>query len=410
MFSEKINREQVVELEKHFKRELREYSLEESKDLCDRLSGAFGKKGEALRAYTKEEQEFVENELLMTKISFKYWCNRYCRINVAGQGISTMHPLLETQEFVIRRLGKREEEIADGAPGGIFVNFLKGARQVGGSTLAEAIICHRATTQGNLQGIMASHEPGPKGSGYLFGMFEQMYDNLPQWLKPEALERVKDTEISFAGGTHLWIESGKAMKGTKGQRGQIGRGMTISTAHLSELSSWEFPDQIDGSLLPTMPRTARTFVFFESTAKGRGNNWWHRWWRHAPGTIWKFQNIFIPWYVEQKYSERAPEGWIPAAATLAHGKRIEETSARWVGSQVTPTKDQLYWYELTRSSYEQNDKLKTFLEEFGAIDDDECFQFTGRSIFSASTIQRMQDQAKPIQAVIEIRPNREMVR
>lgn len=408
MFSQKIINKAVAAFEAHFKRELREYSIEECKDFCDRLTDAFGKKGDTLRPYTKEEQQFVENELLMTKASYKYWANRFCRINVAGQGVSAMYPLLETQEFVLRRLAAREEEIEDGAPGGIFVNFLKGSRQVGGSTLAESIICHRATTQGNLQGIMASHEPGSKGSGYLFGMFEQMYDNLPAWLKPEAKERVKDTEISFAGGTHLWIESGKAMKGTKGQRGQIGRGMTISTAHLSELSSWEFPDQIDGSLLPTMPRTPRTFVFFESTAKGRGNNWWHRWWKHAPSTIWKFQNIFIPWYVEKKYSERAAEGWVPNATTLAHGKRVEETSERWIGRTVVPTKDQLYWYELTRASYEANDNLKTFLEEFGAIDDDECFQFAGTSIFSTATMQRLKDQARPILAVLAIKPMREM--
>src|SRR5689334_14630037 len=236
-------------------------------------------------------------------------------------------------------------------------------------------------------------------------MFEGMYDNLPWWLKPASTDRVKNTEIAFEGGTRLWVESGKAMKGTAGQRGQIGRGLTISTAHLSEISTWEQPEPIKDSLLPAMPRSSRTFVFMESTAKGRGD-WWHTHWQHSPGYIWKFLNIFIPWYVELKYSEPAPPDWAPSKETLQHAKRIEETSPRWVGKVVVPTRDQLYWWELAKYSFQVDGKLKQFLEEFGAITDDECFQLKGDSIFSVEAVQRLQSQARPIAAVVEVGPQR----
>lgn len=770
MFSQKIVNASISALERAFGRDLREYTPEECTEFGDRLSDAFGEKGEPLRAYTPEEQGFVENELLMTKASYRYWAQRYCFINAEGTGLKKMFPLLETQEYVLRRLGKREEEIAEVGGGGIFVNFLKGSRQVGGSTLAESILCHRATTQNNIFGLMASHEPGPKGSGYLFAMFERMYDGLPWWLKPSEIAHVKNEEIAFEGGTRLWVESGKAMKGAKGQRGQIGRGLTISTAHLciapntlihtkdgflkpmseivvgdtiithegelsevkviapssrtnemsseiwtwgafaplvttrdhkiltpsgwkeakdiekgswilhpvrkitqerrlfeydtkltggrhvnrgkfqtsyplsrewgymlglflaegtvlkgykregantytgicwsldkdeidemkgrlqkllpnahigvssnklsrtrimrlhstglarwvfkhfgnkdtkrvpdwaweagedfcsglvegyldgdghwcpqkneiaassirvqiliqmrgliaslghgwsaisyrpagvyyarncraiwtmmcngptgkslreafgretvaaidpyhwkwhgehlaikvesvtsgfsaqfydletvaeahsfagvsgvmrnSELSTWELPEPIKDSFLPGVPRTARTFIFFESTAKGR-NNWWHSHWKNSPHSVWKFVNIFIPWYVEMKYSEPAPPGWIPADTTLQHAKKIEETSFGCIGKQVVPTKEQLYWWELMRQSFEVDGNLKKFLEEFGSIDADACFQFSGSSIFTTATIERVASQARGLAGVLEIAP------
>ena len=403
MFSEKICSASILALERAFSRDLREYSPEECAEFGDRLSDVFGEKGEILRAYTKEEQGFVENELLMTKASYKYWSERYCFINAEGTGLKKMFPLLETQEYVLRRLGKREEEIAEIGGGGIFVNFLKGSRQVGGSTLAESILCHRATTQNNIFGLMASHEPGPKGSGYLFAMFERMYEGLPWWLKPAETAHVKNEEIAFEGGTRLWVESGKAMKGVKGQRGQIGRGLTISMAHFSELSTWELPEPIKDSFLPGVPRAARTFIFLESTAKGR-NNWWHAHWKNSPDSVWKFVNIFIPWYVEMKYSEPPPVGWVMKQTTLQHAKQIEETSLGCIGKRVSPTKEQLYWWELMRQSFEVDGNLKKFLEEFGSIDSDACFQFSGSSIFKTETIERVAMQARPLAGVLEIAP------
>lgn len=345
----------------------------------------------------------------MTKASYRYWAERYCFINAEGQGLKRLYPLLETQEYVLRKLGKREEEIAETGSGGLFVNFLKGSRQVGGSTLAESILCHRGTTQSNLFGVMASHEPGPKGSGYLFSMFERMYDNLPWFLRPVETAHVKNEEIAFEGGTRLWVESGKAMKGTRGQRGQIGRGLTISTAHFSELSTWENPEPIKDSFLPGVPRLPRTFVFFESTAKGR-NNWWHSHWKNSPAYIWKFVNIFIPWYVEMKYSEPPPVDWIPEAETVVHAKRVEETSLACVGKRCVPTKAQLYWWEVTKQSFAVDGNLKKFQEEFGSIDADSCFQFSGASIFESETIGRIQGQSRPLAALVEINSMRNLTR
>jgi hypothetical protein len=407
MYSPKIVQASVRVLEDAYKRELKEYSIDECAEFKDRLSDAFNEKGQQIRPYLPDEQSFVENELLMTKASYEYWAKRYCIINKDASTIAPMYPLLPSQQFILTRIGELEEKIHSGErEDGILINLLKGGRQIGGSTLAESINAHRTTTQGNLFGLIAADVP--QQSAYLFDMYARMVEGLPAWIRPEILEKVKDTEIKFEGGTNIWVGSGKSVRGTTGQRGQLGRGKTLSIGHLSELSTWDATDQIQGALLPTIPRSPRVFFMFESTAKGRGG-WWHEHWQKSRKGIGRFVPIFIPWYAEpKKFSLTPPEGWIPKDTTIAHMKRCEATGGKWTGGQVKLTKDQLFWYEITRNDYEESGQLSTFLEEYGAADDDECFQFSGKTIFGAPLIQRIQDVARPVAGALEIKPMRDI--
>lgn len=407
MYSAKTIAASVLALENAYHRELREFTPEECAEFKDRLVDAFSDKGKPLRDYSMEERAFVENELLMTKASYPYWASRYCIINRDASNLAPMYPLLPSQEFIIEEVGRIEDEIASGErEDGILINLLKGGRQIGGSTLAESVIAHRATTQNNLFGLIAADVPAQ--SAYLFDMFERMIDGLPMWLRPEVNEQVKNTEIKFDGGTNIWVGSGKSVRGTTGQRGQLGRGKTLSIGHLSELSTWDATDQIQGALLPTIPRNPRVFFMFESTAKGRGG-WWHEHWDKSRKGIGRFVPIFIPWYAEpKKYSLTPKEGWVPKETTLAHAKRCELVGEKWTHRTVKLTKAQLYWYEMTRTDYEESGQLTTFLEEFGAADDDECFQFSGKTIFGAAVVQRIQEQARSIAGAIEIRPMKDL--
>jgi hypothetical protein len=199
------------------------------------------------------------------------------------------------------------------------------------------------------------------------------------------------------------VGSGKSTRGTEGKRGQLGRGRTISFAHLSELSSWEAAEQIDDAFMWALPQFWRTFVLLESTAKGR-HNWWHEHWEVSK-TKGRFFNVFIPWYAEpSKYAIEPPALWAPTPHTLQHAKRCEESSAKWMGRTIRLTRDQLYWYESTRSYYEAKDQLQKFIEEVGAVDDDETFQHSGRSVFGNAIIQKIRESARPLAAVLEVGP------
>jgi hypothetical protein len=367
------------------------------------------KLGRPDRPFTEEEAAFVVGQRLLCQASFEYWCSRFAKINIKGSGLRLMYPLLDTQKFILQRVAQAELACAENRHrDGILLNLLKGARQVGGSTFAEAVGAYKFTTQEHIFGLVAADVPDT--SAYMFDMFERIVEHLPWWLTPGVEEHVKNKEMRFSTQSHVWVGSGRSTRGAEGQRGQLGRGKTLSWAHLSELSTWDEvqAQQINGALLPTMPMDHRTFALFESTAKGR-DNWWHKHWRVSNSHKNRFTlNIFIPWYVESKYAMPCPVDWAPAQSTLAHARHCEETSPRYLGRQVTLSKEQLYWYEFTRSSYEAMDDLKTFVEEYGSVTDDETFQHSGYSIFSAKVQQRVRDQARPFVGMAEIRPQKEL--
>jgi hypothetical protein len=404
MYAKEVIADTVRRLEEARGVDLVPHTPAECAEWIDRLAPAVDEEGNVKWELSREERAFIDNELLLCKADWAYFAQRYIIINKTANTIGPMYPLLGSQEFILQKIAQIELEIFEGRrDDGILVNLLKGGRQTGGSTLAEAIIAHRISTQGNLYGLIASDDPG--GSAYLFGMMEQMIERLPWWLKPTLTDQVKNTELKTDAGSHIWIGSGKSMRGTAGQRGQLGRGKSLSLIHLSEVSTWEASSQIDDSLLPTIPRNKRVFVMLESTAKGR-HNWWHRHWDLSK-SVGRFDNVFTPWYMEKKYALHPPADWSPNDETLAHARHCTETSTTWIGHEVKLTRAQLYWYEQTRAYYEAKDKFRAFLEEYGSVNDEDCFQSAGYSIFPAQLQQRIKDRARPLAGVVEVVPMRD---
>lgn len=378
---------------------LREYSVSEVDEWLARLATQYDEKGRQLRELSLEEQRFVLNELLMSKASFAYWAERYSYISLSGAGLGRMYPLWESQRLILAEIARVELAMYEGEwAGGILIALLK-SRQLGGSTLAQSLIAHRATTQDNVFGLIAADDPTQ--SAYLFDMFERIVEHLPVFLHPTITEHVKNTEMKFDGGSNIWTGSGKSTRGVKGERGQIGRGKTLAVLHLSELSTWENTDQIEAALLPAMPEHIRSLGIFESSGRGR-NNWWHRTWEDAITQVSRFTPVFIPWFAERtKYTRPAPSGWTPAETTLLHAKLCEASAPRWTHRSASLTRDQLYWYETTRAEHERKGKLGIFLENYSS-NPDEAFQFSGKSIFPIEVLNRVQENQRPVLAVLEV--------
>lgn len=399
MYSPEVIASRVTAFEAHYRTTLVEHPTPEVLAWKDRLQGAVDRKGNPLRDLAAEEVAFVNNELLLSKISFPYWAERYCAINLQGKDVGPMYPLWEPQHLILEKIGELERRTYfDGHPDGILVNILK-ARQLGASTLAEAMGAHRVTTQSNVFGLVAADVP--EQSGFTFDMLERVVEHLPWYLKPGVTEHVKNTEIVFDTGSHVWVGSGKSTRGTEGKRGQLGRGKTLSYVHLTELSTWEDAAQIDDALMPALHIQPAILALFESTAKGR-HNWWHEHWIAAKDGIDRFTPIFIPWYAEKsRYWLPAPPAWHPSPQTLAHARRSEETGPRWVGRPVRLTRNQLFWYETTRTSYEAKGVLYKFLEEYCA-DDLEAFQFSGYGVFDLETIEKIRERARAVTGVLQV--------
>lgn len=369
------------------------------------LQALYREDGTLSRPLTNQEERWILNELTLSKADFEYWATRYTVIKTKSVESTPLFPLFESQEIILRRIGAIEEQCNSGERlDGVLVAILK-ARQLGASTLSEAMLAHRAFLYGNTTALIAADVPAQ--SAYLYNMLERIFDNLPWWMKPEEKYREKGAQLYFDRTDSLiLVESGKSVRGGSSlghDRGQMARGKTIPLAHLSEISTWENAGQIDDSLLPAIPRGPRSLAIFESTARGRGNEW-HDIWLNATKGLGRILPIFIPWYGESRtYTARAPEGWNPSSLTLAHAERALEVSHRWCGRTIRLTREQLYWWENEREAYKAKHKLHMFLAEYCA-DPNEAFQNTGRSVFPFEALHEIRQRLKKPLGYVDVQP------
>lgn len=345
--------------------------LEDVYDWLERLSTAFAPTGEPLRALTPDEDLFIARERLLVKIDVRYWLQRYCVINLEGAASGPLYPLWPSQSLILDHLGRLEERAYfDNEPYGLIVAILK-SRQLGASTLSEALVAHRVTTHGHVQALIASDTT--ESSARMFRMSTRIIRSLPFYLRPVIIDDVKNAELSFTNESRLEVGAGKSTRGTEGKRGQLGRSGTFSCAHLSELSTWEHLDQIFDATFPAIPIAPTTLILMESTAKGRHDAWHGVWEMACRGTGphgHRFSPLFIPWYaVPDKNALPPPADWSPSGHTLHVARVVEETSPQWMGQRITPTREQLYWYEQGYRAAEHQERtthpgsLSKFLEE-----------------------------------------------
>jgi hypothetical protein len=367
------------------------YTIDDSADFTTTLRSAVDEKGQFTRAITPEEQTYIGATNLRIGIDFRYFAERFIQIDSEGYGLRPLFPLWESQAFVLKALGDlewaREQE---GHPDGLLLNVLK-ARQLGVSTFAESLIAHRALTHKYVRALVGADVEDQ--AGYLFRMVDRLYQSMPWFLRTSRLNFVKNREMVFSNASYLKTAWGKSTRGAlqsvtgqEGTKGAIGRGQTFGAIHISELATWDNPEQLDSALLPAVPIAPTTLVLFESTAEVAGD-WWHQHWLAAAAGEGRFTNVFIPWYAEpSKYSLPAPIDWSPASQTLQHATKCELDSPKWMGRTVTLNRDQLYWYERTRAYYQKKGELGKFLREYCA-DDQECFQYAGRAIFTFEQLE-----------------------
>ena len=389
------------------------YAVEDSRYLTQELTRCHTEAGWT-RKLSPEESLFLAATPLRCAIDFPYFAERFIKIDDEGHGLRGLYPMWESQTFVLDQLAKLERARWGSHPDGLLLNVLK-ARQLGVSTLSESLIAHRIFFQPYTRGLSGADVE--EQAGYLFRMVSRIYDHLPFFLQPAPrFPFVKNREMGFGNQSFLKTGWGKSTRGAlqsvtgqEGSKGAIGRGQTFSVVHISELATWDNPEQLDTALFPAIPVNPDTLGLLESTAEHAGD-WWHLHWQISGEGLGRFLNVFIPWAAEpSKYSLPAPGGWIPSTATLAHAKKAEQELQKWMGRRSTLTREQLYWYEQTRALYEKKGDLGGFLKEYPA-DDKECFQYSGKAIFTFAQLDQI-DQAgskRPLLDVWRVEPAREI--
>ncbi len=346
------------------------YSVDDARALTAQINATKDSEtGQFLRALTDEEEIFVAASKVRVTVDAPFYLETFVWIDEEGHGLRPLYPLWESQRFLLNRLAMLEERhLRDGHPDGLLINILK-ARQLGMSTFAEALVSQRIFTQPYVRAIAGSDVE--EQARYLFKMIERIYGNLPFFLKPNRIVPYQaGRELNLENNSSLKAAWGKTTRGalqeTGGKKGNIERGRTNSVVHISELATWDNPEQLDQSLMPGVPVNPDSLLMYESTAELAGD-WWHLHWQACEDgdTPRDWSNIFIPWCVEpKKYSLPAPTMWSPNEHTQKVAAQIEREMPQYVGESVQLNRDQLYWYEVTRAYYLKKNQLYAFLREF----------------------------------------------
>ena len=169
------------------------------------------------------------------------------------------------------------------------------ARQMGFSTLTEAMIFKKTVTDFNIKSGIITHEASATDN--LFNMSKRYLDNLPDELKPQ-IKKSNAKELVFDN------ENGTGLKGiikcmTAGNA-TVGRSDTFQNLHISEYAFWggKKKETLIG-LLQTVPDTINTMIIIESTANGYDD--FKDMWDDAVAGNSEFVPVFCAWWELDEY-------------------------------------------------------------------------------------------------------------
>lgn len=208
------------------------------------------------------------------------------------------------------------------------------ARQMGFSTLTEAVIFFLTVTARYVESMIVAHKD--EATANLFRMSKRFYDELPEALRPmqrasNARELLFDRPArSKGGGQGLGSRIRCATAGGSG----VGRSYTLKCLHLSEFAFWpgDKKETLSG-LAQAVPDKPGTVIVIESTANGYDE--FKKMWDAAvaaqrDGTD-GYQPIFFPWFEMDEYRRAPLPGFkrTPEEEDLAETFHLDDKQLAW---------------------------------------------------------------------------------
>lgn len=212
-------------------------------------------------------------------------------------GLLTPFKLNKAQQHVHDCIEKQLAET-----GRVRTIIVKG-RQQGISTYVEGRFMWKMTLNQSVRAFTVANKSN--NTEGLFKMAKLFYDKLPTDYKP-ALGTCNGYEMNFPG-----LLSGIRISSAGSD--EVGRGLTITHLHGSEIASWTDGDEIISSLFQAVPPLPGTEIILESTAKGP-TGLFDDLVKNALDGSNGYQVIFVPWFWEPIYRSPVPQGFELTAA------------------------------------------------------------------------------------------------
>lgn len=242
------------------------------------------------------------------------------------------------------------------------------ARQMGMSTLTEALIFNFSFMWPGSKSIIVAHEGD--ASRNLLGMTNLYWQ--------QYVFRSLFTEKYNSKNELTWLETDSSIRVTTAKNTDAGRSNTLQCIHASEVAFWDDAQDTFLSLLNTVPTGyANSFVVLESTANGIGG-YFHDTWRAAENGDVEYKPLFFPWYTFKEYRASATGLITPPLRKLD----TEERALRKLGIDD----DQLKWRRWMIRNRTGGD-VEKFHQEYPTTPD-EAFISTGTNIFPLDHLVR----------------------
>lgn len=242
----------------------------------------------------------------MNVLNCREYIERFLKIRTKEGNLVSLK-LNEPQQRLYSVIKKRYES---GKP--VRVIVLK-ARQMGFSTLTEAIIFWATATRENTDSMIIAHKD--EATANLFRMSKLFYENLPEPIKP-MLQASNAQELNFdrpARGKKNAVGLRSRIRcATAGGSGQ-GRSYTLRNVHMSEFAFWPGDKKETYSgIMQAVPDMPGTIVVIESTANGYDEFkalWDMAVEAQARGDEEGFIPVFFPWHEMREYQRDVPPGF-----------------------------------------------------------------------------------------------------
>jgi hypothetical protein len=255
--------------------------------------------------------------------------------------------------------------------GGAYIILLK-SRRFGGSTYVSIFSLYMALMRDHCNCVVLAHNEKPAQE-----IFDDIYMVAYESLEPlpKVRRKTKD-KIFFKDGdcrSKIYVLTA--------DNSHAARSFAIHVLHASEYAMWKKPAKTMMAIKHCLTYGPGRFIFIESTAQGRGNDF-HTKWQKAVEGFSNYSPVFVPWWKDRTCSVPI-EGPManPRSTNEEEAVRISELGAR-EGIVLTDdekrmvelydlTLEQVNWYRWASADTDEKDENE-FRQEFPA-DPDEAF-------------------------------------
>lgn len=233
------------------------------------------------------------------------------------------------------------------------------ARQVGVSTIVEALMFTLAIILNRMGGLVVSHEAD--SAAWLLKMTNHYWES---W-KFRDLYSIRHNSVRHMS----WDDNGSSIRIATAKNVGAGRSTTVQFLHGSEVAFWDDAVTLMTGLANSIPDTHPSIIALESTANGIGGYFYEQWNAAVDGEI-DYTPLFFPWHEHPQYTA----AHIGRSGVLGH-LDDEERILKAIGI----SDDRLVWRRWQIKNKLSNDVMK-FKQEYPTVPE-EAFVVTGHNIF-----------------------------